>query len=705
MPASDDLKTAAILAALAQAEQRARRAGGRGRKTKKLKGLRRPAKAGAANKGCGTGAGGFAAGNKCALEDGVPQKPVRKGGPLTKPSVSKTRKKAETLRRKAAQKQKEKEAKAKAGKDKFAYEKKRARRRAAEKAAAEKKQEAARKQAAEAKRNRMLQSIRIKKANEKLEISDTGKSIAQEIEEAKAALASNSKEVQAANAEALASTKKTIEDSPIRAVLERAQTEYVSAIKSSIKSGCHTGDGLCSPTAEGVATSLSGRYRDDIEVSEYFGAGGPRSRDHASVVVVDHGNGVAYEVDVPETTYQTRTPDGGFTLKQGVNVTTKDVLVRELDYKEFQLEALERKPGETDVDFLMRRKDRSVKSFEDEVDRIIKSGEAKIAEARSYAEKAEKLASETFDEYLSEARKSPEDGFDQAKVDMLSRRLAADRKLSDEMDLQIRVKQRELRQGVHDALTEYVSREAGGLATVDGKSRTVVAMKSSKYKKRFLENADEAYDFLNRTLSPVHQEKLEAIELRLQKRADGGGGGAYYREEEIIRKDRTKDWKPGQPLYDIVPVQTAVSTTAGNNARYHTSTPVLVHEIAHGLHYGKRGSDAGSWAFRALAWQHRTKVETFRRENPDATWETYHPERQSYEVLRKPGQTYESPSNLGYSTSYADADHKSTPMQGIEVISTGVQEMFEDPSGFRKKYPYHFRLTAMFMAGAFWRAR
>ena len=73
----------------AKRRKRKGRTGGR-KALKKPKAARRPAKGGKANKGCGTGAGGFAPGNQCALEDGVPQ-------PLKQVNVKKTRIKAKQL--------------------------------------------------------------------------------------------------------------------------------------------------------------------------------------------------------------------------------------------------------------------------------------------------------------------------------------------------------------------------------------------------------------------------------------------------------------------------------------------------------------------------------------------------------------------------------------------------------------------------------
>lgn len=156
-----------ILAELrrALAEVRARMGGRKSQKKKKVRAPGRPAKTGRKS-GCGTGAGGFGEGNDCAKEDGRPNVPksfAQKGKQATAASLPATKEaliakaatleaaaksaKASSVRKKAAIRKKEKQAK-----------------------------ESAEKQAADAarakKRAEMLQKIRIKKANEKLQIQD-----------------------------------------------------------------------------------------------------------------------------------------------------------------------------------------------------------------------------------------------------------------------------------------------------------------------------------------------------------------------------------------------------------------------------------------------------------------------------------------------------------------------------------------------------
>lgn len=144
-----------------------------------------------ANKGCGTGAGGFGKGNSCAKEDGIPNAPNRPAvmGPVNaKADLAK----AKAMKQKAAQKQASKIAAAKAKSEAYKkspeYAKKQKqkqidslRRKAAERKAAKGERDAAeRKAAAEAaakKRSELLQKIRIKKANERLNVIEKPPSV------------------------------------------------------------------------------------------------------------------------------------------------------------------------------------------------------------------------------------------------------------------------------------------------------------------------------------------------------------------------------------------------------------------------------------------------------------------------------------------------------------------------------------------------
>jgi hypothetical protein len=200
-----------LIAALARFEERARKP----KKRKKVRTTGRPAKTGP-SAGCGTGSGGFKAGNNCAKEDGIPQRPLSQGGALKGANAKDDFARAKALKEKAVAKKAKKEADAKAKsiatkpqRDKARVDRKRAaekqakidelRRAAAERKAQKGERDAAERkaaqEAADKKRSEMLQKIRIKKANEKLTVAGTPKSIKQEIDELKLKKASQSLKV------------------------------------------------------------------------------------------------------------------------------------------------------------------------------------------------------------------------------------------------------------------------------------------------------------------------------------------------------------------------------------------------------------------------------------------------------------------------------------------------------------------------------
>jgi hypothetical protein len=200
-----------LIAALARFEERARKP----KKRKKVKTTGRPAKMGP-SAGCGTGSGGFKAGNNCAKEDGIPQRPLSQGGALKGANAKDDFARAKALKEKAAAKKAKKEAADKAKsiatkpqREAAKVERKRAvekqakidelRRAAAERKAQKGERDAAERkaaqEAADKKRSEMLQKIRITKANKKLEVAGYPKSIKQEIDELKLKKASQSLKV------------------------------------------------------------------------------------------------------------------------------------------------------------------------------------------------------------------------------------------------------------------------------------------------------------------------------------------------------------------------------------------------------------------------------------------------------------------------------------------------------------------------------
>ena len=204
-----------ILAELrrALAEVRARMGGRKSQKKKKVRAPGRPAKTGRKT-GCGTGAGGFGEGNDCAKEDGRPNVPksfAQKGKQATAASLPATKEaliaKAATLEAAA------KSAKISSARKKAAIRKK-------EKQA----KESAEKQAADAarakKRADTLQKIRIKKANDKVSVVGTPKSVADQLAEAKTAM--KQKTAEASKQLTVAGTPKSIKQEIAEAKLQKA---------------------------------------------------------------------------------------------------------------------------------------------------------------------------------------------------------------------------------------------------------------------------------------------------------------------------------------------------------------------------------------------------------------------------------------------------------------------------------------------------
>lgn len=189
---------------------------GGGRKAQKKKKVRapgRPAKTGPKT-GCGTGAGGFGVGNNCAKEDGIPNRPLSAGGALKMPNVKQLKKEVaqeKAAAAAAASKQRRKEIQAK---KKAAIARKQAK---DQRASAEKQAlDAARAK----KREAMLQKIRVKKANEKVSVVGTPKSVKEQLDEAKASM--KAKAAEASKQLQIASTPKSLKQEIEEAKLKKA---------------------------------------------------------------------------------------------------------------------------------------------------------------------------------------------------------------------------------------------------------------------------------------------------------------------------------------------------------------------------------------------------------------------------------------------------------------------------------------------------
>lgn len=676
-----------MLAALAQAEQRARRAGGRGQKTKKLKGLRRPAKAGASNKGCGTGAGGFAAGNKCALEDGVPKTPVGNGGPLTKPSVSKARQKAEALRRKATQKQKEKEAKAKAGKDKFAYEKKRASRKAAEKAERTRREELKQRLDRDKKRKEMLQSIRIRRGNERLTIADQGESLDTAIQRAKD--------------EQIAQTRANIEKSPIRGILEEVRDKYVESARRVHGAGCE--EGLCAPIAEGVATEFPrGKYRDDVEITEYFGKGGPGSRDHASILVVDHANRVAYEVDIPEGKYQTRTPSG-FVTKEGVLFDSDDVVVTKLKYADHRRTAnysgkgdnVTKNAGETTADFVARKHKRDLDELHKDIEGRLKDVEAalggrKVA-IKSLEEKRDLSSAAVREAYSRLGSAKGKADIDEATKQLSQKReeaKAAWREHDEAITALEDARNAAQREAIHDALSGFSAahRGPGDHSYAESLIRsftpplTLNPGVSKQNTEIYIEALPDVMKFYSRTASPKF---IKAITSQRVITTRSLGGGSHINDRiEIGVQDAT------------------------TNSEVRNKIPgTIAHEFGHAI------ESSHPEIMRANAEDYRKRYSRYIAQAQKDGIEVYTVKYPTAKGYFGPSTNRNKPkpdSVLGYVRNYTDFnlgnDHMKYPpgdrySSGTEVFSTGVEYMYKDPARLYRGHRNQFNLVALALSG------
>ncbi|NBW09351.1 MAG: hypothetical protein EBR82_15130 [Caulobacteraceae bacterium] len=567
---------AELRAALERLAEFRRRAGGP-RKQKKVKvANRRPAKMGA-SAGCGTGAGGFKAGNNCAIEDGIPRKPLSQGGALKSANAKDDLARAKAMREKAAAKKAKKEAADKAKSEatrpqreaarlerkKSAEKQKRIgelRRTAAERKAQKGERDAAEKQsaaeAAAAKKAAMLQKIRIKKANEQLK------------------------------------------------VIEKPADRFSGQVDESIK----------------------------------------------------------------------------------------------------------KLPGETQVDFAKRRIDADMKRLHEEMDAL----ETRLASERmallqkkidldEAAANAQRQKQAYAQKIIGTDRHPRNPTKDETKeYDRLSGELTKAMKEREENLKRLDLLEKKYNDEAHELISDFVkSHNGGSLSKFDTDAQFAnpdhIEKTRSMFAKQFKDNAKEAWSFLSKVSSPIHQQKGSDVKVKL----DTDAGGADY--DDIA--------------------QVARHGTLGSNGNYHTSAAVIVHEVAHGLHYGPRAPrlfdqqgrpmpDAqekgiewmnapGYRARLAIKEDYDARVAKLRAENNGELENVvYHPERQNYRLWVPKGQ-HRRPrdeSYLGYANQYADSEN-GNETGATEVISVGVEQMFRSARRFRSSHGSHFDLTLLFLAG------
>lgn len=220
---------------------------------------------------------------------------------------------------------------------------------------------------------------------------------------------------------------------------------------------------------------------------------------------------------------------------------------------------------------------------------------------------------------------------------------------------------------IRGAVTEFVSKEGGGLSAANPRDQIVLAVKRSSKESSFRESATEAYMFLNNSIGAVHQQALSGVRLRLDK-----GSGAHY--DDIIKS--------------------AVHKTGGQHSDYHTSPAVIVHEVTHGLHYGD-GSPGAKRAIAAIKDDYDTQNAKFLSENPGAKKVRMSAARSGYFGYKKRGVFK---SVLGYCDPYCDFENGNST-GATEVLTMGVQKIFEKPSWMRANHRRHFDLTMAWMAG------
>ena len=351
-------------------------------------------------------------------------------------------------------------------------------------------------------------------------------------------------------------------------------------------------------------------------------------------------------------------------------------------------ETAAKRAGETQADFANRRIEQDMKRLHDDLDALDAKKDAASAAIRDKVAELNKVCDAKAAERDAHSDKilNTEGGRKPTKQEMdenarlnndLKKSLEERKKLWDEQDL---LESRHSA-AIHDTIGEFVKAHSGGLVKVDADSTFSffdnIKSSTSKYAEQFLKNGRSAWSFFNKTLSPIHQSKAQRVSLFF----DTKGGSADYS--------------------DFGDRGVARHGTLGGNGDYHTSKRVIVHEVAHGLHYGDPTNPQSMAARAAVKEDYDARVAKLRSENQQGLESVaYHPERQSYKMLKPIGEKRKpyDESYLGYANQYADSEN-GNPTGATEVISVGVEHVYAVPREFRKKHRSHFDLTVLFMAG------
>lgn len=361
-------------------------------------------------------------------------------------------------------------------------------------------------------------------------------------------------------------------------------------------------------------------------------------------------------------------------------------------------QAATKNPGETQFEFAKRRIGQDLKRLHDEFDAIEKRADEVTKSLNSKLQQLKEEAAsivrerQAFAGKITNGSRRPTQA-EAAEYDRMSEQLTlANSKIRDVEKQKNEIENR-VRQEQHDAISEFVQAHGKGSISVNADSQfrdpDGLAKTTSQYAAGFKENAKKAWDFLNRTIAPVYQSKAESIKVRL----DTKQGGADY--NDVFEEAR--------------------HGTKGQNAEYHTSDHVIVHEISHGLHYGRSTipadpndklslpkTDKVAESIRdAIKEDYDARVSEFKASyNGEVKQVSYHPERTQYKLWVPKGESRLplSESYLGYANQYADSEHSSA-IKATEVVSVGIEEVYRSPRSLRSRARSHFDLMMVFMAG------
>lgn len=361
--------------------------------------------------------------------------------------------------------------------------------------------------------------------------------------------------------------------------------------------------------------------------------------------------------------------------------------------------AVQKNAGETQVSFAKRRIEADIKRLHKELDDLDARADAA---ALTLAEKVVAKQAECNirfsalrkhqEEWLKSGASSPSA---QQTKEQLALRQAYDKAKSERESLHREQDMLETRHRdeAHDIIAEFVQAHAGGTVKIDADAQfadpALLASTSSQFKDAFMRNSRDAWGFLGRVAAPIHQQKAAGVRIRLDtKNGDADyteiGGGAGIARHGVY-----------------------------GDGSYNTSARVIVHEIAHGLHYGMppksvSPQDGVEWlqspqyrVRKAIKEDYDERVAKLRADNQgDVENVVYDSRRENYRLWIPKGQPRKprGESYLGYVNQYCDAEN-GNPTGATEVISCGVEHMYAEQRMFRKKHRSHFDLTLLFLAG------